>query len=355
MSLTEKNSYWTRVVEDIERKARQQTRKDKIKKYDFSVTLPANLRKRVAKILPYEFDEYDKNVFITESEKEPSISFGDDEEEEKEITKKEKKPVEFNESTCSEIERLEHEHHEFVLNMDKPLEHKVKTKKKRNWCSSYICKPRKERVRWDSKIYDLERSIWEKTLDEQAEQLMDASAERFTEWINSLGSNRDSDMSKEKLKALFSIEGDRKLLASILTEPKEVKAIAKTVADKWNLPEMAIELKYENYIRDRLKHVPKKINTVAFGRTIPVKDRPWLPGDYDEPIKTVYPEELLSLEKLFKGITHLRSTKELAEFYKKHPELEKPRYLVSAGLFKRKSKAQTVTEIPLYEKLKLKY
>lgn len=65
------------------------------------------------------------------------------------------------------------------------------------------------------------------------------SAERFTEWINSLGSNRDSDISKEKLKALFSIEGDRKLLASILTEPKEVKAIAKTVADKWNLPEVS--------------------------------------------------------------------------------------------------------------------
>lgn len=118
---------------------------------------------------------------------------------------------------------------------------------------------------------------------------------------------------------------------------------------------MAIELKYENYIRHRLKNVPKKINTVAFGRTIPVKDRPWLPSDYDEPIATVYPEELLSLEKLFKGITHLRSTKELAEFYKKRPNLEKPRYLVSAGLFKKKAKTQTVTEVPLYERLKLKY
>lgn len=46
-------------------------------------------------------------------------------------------------------------------------------------------------------------------------------------------------MSKEELKALFSIEADRKLLASIITEPKEVKAIAKTVADKWNMPEVS--------------------------------------------------------------------------------------------------------------------
>ncbi|XP_023305602.2 uncharacterized protein LOC111687396 [Lucilia cuprina] len=357
MSLTEKNSYWTRVVEDIERKARWQSKKDVIRKYDFSVTLPKNLRKRVAKILPYEYDEYDKHVFITESEMETPISYGGDDDDEEDEGKQQKanKSDFFNESTCSEIEHLEHEYPKFVLNMDKPLEHKSKTKKKRNWCSTYICKPRKERVRWDSKIYDLERSIWEKTLDEQAEQLMDASAERFTEWINSLGSNRDSDISKEKLKALFSIEGDRTLLASILTEPKEVKAIAKTVADKWNLPEMAIELKYENYIRDRLKNVPKKINTVAFGRTIPVKDRPWMPADSDDPIATVYPEELLSLEKLFKGITHLRSTKELAEFYKKRPGLEKPRYLVSAGLFKSKTKTQAATEVPLYERLKLKY
>lgn len=80
----------------------------------------------------------------------------------------------YNESTCSEIERLENEFPKFVLNIDKPLEHKAKAKKKHNWYCSYICKPRKQRVKWDSKIYDLECSIWEKSLDEQAEHLMDA-------------------------------------------------------------------------------------------------------------------------------------------------------------------------------------
>lgn len=93
MSLTEKNSYWTRVVQDIERKARQQTKKDIIKKYDFSVTLPGKLKKRVAKILPYEFDEYDKNVFITESEMEAPISFGEDGEDEEDKAKRKEKKV----------------------------------------------------------------------------------------------------------------------------------------------------------------------------------------------------------------------------------------------------------------------
>ncbi|XP_073827921.1 uncharacterized protein [Musca autumnalis] len=359
MSLTAKNSYWTRVVGEIEKKSMLKTRKEAIKKYDFSLTLPKPLRKRVAKILPYEFDEYDKNVFIEESTVEAPLTLDedddDDEKKEEKEKRKQKKDEDFNESTWSEVEREEKEHPKFVLKLEKPLEYKGKPKKKHNWPSTFICKPRKKRVCWDSKIYDMECSIWEKTLDEQAEQLMDASAERFTTWINSLGSNRDSDISKEQLKALFSIEGDRKLLASIMIEPKEVKAIAKTVADKWNVPEMAIELKYENYIKNRLKNVPKKIVTVAFGRTVPVKERPWQPSEYDEPIQTVFPEELLTMEKLFKGITHLRSTKLLVDFYKQQKDLERPYYLVKSGLFREKTKAQTTTEVPLYERLKLKY
>lgn len=56
----------------------------------------------------------------------------------------------------------------------KSVVYKRKAKNKRNWCTSFVCKARKERVKWDTKIYDLQRSIWEKSLDEQAEQLMDA-------------------------------------------------------------------------------------------------------------------------------------------------------------------------------------
>lgn len=199
--------------------------------------------------------------------------------------------------------------------------------------------------------------------------------------MNSLGSSNQSDITKEKLKSFFSIEGDRKLLASIITEPKEVKAIAKTVADKWNLPEvnshnsipffffvfnlyildvflhiqMALELKYEKYIRDRLQKVPKTIIKVAFGRTVPMKDRPWLPSENDTLIRTAYPEELLTFEKLFKGITHLRSTRALIDFYKKTPVLHKPKYLVVNGHFKDKEEAAARREVPLYERLKLKY
>lgn len=46
-------------------------------------------------------------------------------------------------------------------------------------------------------------------------------------------------MTPEKVKNLFSIKGDRTLLASVKTDPKEVNAIAQTVADKWNKPHVS--------------------------------------------------------------------------------------------------------------------
>lgn len=49
----------------------------------------------------------------------------------------------------------------------------------------------------------------------------------------------DTSMTPEKVKNLFSIKGDPTLLASVKTDPKEVNAIAQTVADKWNKPHVS--------------------------------------------------------------------------------------------------------------------
>ncbi|XP_036318616.1 uncharacterized protein LOC118733354 [Rhagoletis pomonella] len=347
--------YWKSVIHEIEDAAHQKTLKDIIKDYDLSVTLPEDLRERIKKIMPYEFDEYDRLVYIDDSAVETPKSYDTEETltDEEAGQKREKKEATFNES--SEIEPLENEVVNFEMKLDTRPQRKAKSKKQYNWTSGYICKPRRERVKWDSKIYHLERSLAEKTLDEQAEQLMDASAERFTEWLNSLGSNREADITKAQLKALFSIEGKRHRLATIQTEPKEVQAIAKAVADKWNLPEMAIELKYENYNKDALKNVPKKMVNVAFGRTVHYDERPWVPMASDQLITTVFPDELLSGSKLFKGIKHLRSVKALIEFYRERPHLKRPQYLEKSGLFKMREKATAKQEIPLYELLKLEY
>lgn len=78
------------MVENIEEEARAKLLRDRIRKYDFALTLPGNLRNRVAKIIEYEFDDFDDTVFITQSEAETPVSFGDDDqdEEEKQVEKK---------------------------------------------------------------------------------------------------------------------------------------------------------------------------------------------------------------------------------------------------------------------------
>lgn len=43
----------------------------------------------------------------------------------------------------------------------------------KNWLENYIRAPRKDRVRWPSKIYCSDRKFSQKTLYEQADQLMD--------------------------------------------------------------------------------------------------------------------------------------------------------------------------------------
>lgn len=118
---------------------------------------------------------------------------------------------------------------------------------------------------------------------------------------------------------------------------------------------MALELKYEKYIAECLKKIPKTVIKVAFGRTVPMKERPWIPTGSSHVITPVFPDELLTFEKLFKGITHLRSTRALIDFYKKKPILQKPSYLVVNGCFNDVEQEAGNMEVPLYELLKLKY
>lgn len=80
--------YWKEVIQEIEDAAHQKTLKDLIKDYDLSVTLPADLQQRVKKIMPYEFDEYDRLVYIAESAVETPKSFDTEQSTEDELDRK---------------------------------------------------------------------------------------------------------------------------------------------------------------------------------------------------------------------------------------------------------------------------
>ncbi|KAH8369219.1 hypothetical protein KR009_004647 [Drosophila setifemur] len=353
--------YWNETIEDVKFAASCRIR-PRIPAIDYSLVLPPRLRERVKHIQNYDYSKSDEDIYIRDELREArpgdfmSASSADSEEEVETVLEIGRKKVEehFNESDHSEIVRMEHEFEKFDLKLDEPVGHTHRTVDKTSWYSKFLCAPRDKRVCWQSRVEHPGQNFSMVTLDEQAENLMDASAERFIEWLNSFGTV-ESNLTPEKVKNLFSIKGDRTLLASIKTDPKEVNAIAQTVADKWNKPHMAIELKYEKHINDQAARVNKKPLLSAFGRTVPLKDRPWLKRSGNTAIKTVYPEELLTREKIFKGITHLRSTSALIDFYRANPALERPQYLLESGDFEVSSASESVAEVPLYELLGLRY
>ncbi|TDG40739.1 hypothetical protein AWZ03_012839 [Drosophila navojoa] len=330
---------------------------------DYSMVLPPHLCERVKDIQAYDYSTSDDAVYIRdemhdERSHDYQIFSEDSRDEGQEggslIMDRKRVEEHFSESQHSDIVRMDHEFEKFDLRLDEPVGHTQRSIDKTSWYAKFLCGSREERVCWASRIERSKTGDSAYTLDEQAENLMDASAERFIHWLNSIGT-MDTSMTPEKVKNLFSIKGDRTLLASVKTDPKEVNAIAQTVADKWNKPHMAIELKYEKHVNDHAMRVTKKPLLSAFGRTVPLKDRPWIKRPGDKIIETVYPNDLLTREKIFKGITHLRSTTALIDFYLNNPKLARPLYLLQGGDFQEMKTSESVLEIPLYEHLGLRY
>ncbi|XP_023178307.1 uncharacterized protein LOC111604433 [Drosophila hydei] len=353
-------SYWRDVIDEVEF-AVHCVSEPRLPVIDYSLVLPPHLRERVKQIQAYDYSTSDDVVFIRDEMREErphdyQIASEDSREEEGAplITDRKKVEEHFSESQHSDIVRMDHEFEKFDLRLDEPVGHTHRSVDKTSWYAKFLCASREERVCWDSRVERSKAGDSAYTLDEQAENLMDASAERFIQWLNSIGT-MDTSMTPEKVKNLFSIKGDRTLLASVKTDPKEVNAIAQTVADKWNKPHMAIELKYEKHINNHAMRETKKPLLSAFGRTVPQKDRPWIKRSGDKVIETVYPNDLLTREKIFKGITHLRSTTALIDFYLNNPKLARPLYLLEGGDFQEMKTSESVMEIPLYEHLGLRY
>ncbi|XP_037938845.1 uncharacterized protein LOC119671983 [Teleopsis dalmanni] len=332
----------------------ERVQEERIRNLDYSLTIPISLRKRVAEIIPYEYDKFDRNAFadISKLIQKPCV----DKLQRGPLHKKTKRaPSVFAESSCSEILKLEAEEKKFRLNIPPKPELFRKKKKKINWETEYLKKERRDRVKWNTKIYELDTKLEDLSLDVQAEIMMDAAAEKFIAWFNNIGSQRDI-MTVEKIKQLFAIEAERFFIQSIYIEPKEIKSIAKNVAERWNMPELAVETQFLQYLEDRKNYVPPNIPKVAFGRSRPLNELPWVQHKKDIPVKTCFSDLILSYRIVFAGITHLSTVKLLVDFYKLRPHLEVPEYLLKCGVFEEvEEKVEVRVGKPLYETLHLKY
>ncbi|XP_053699298.1 uncharacterized protein LOC128746274 [Sabethes cyaneus] len=216
-----------------------------------------------------------------------------------------------------------------------------------NWMENFLKKTRKERIKWQTKLYRSDKKLLEKPLFEQVEELIDLGAQDFAEWLNTLGAEK-SNITKDIIKQLFSIGVEGDSAKALCVEPKEIRAIPDEVAKDWNLNYMALQRKIAQVMRSDRREAKVRERHIAFGRTLPMHMRRFKRFDDIEEIVPNFPEETKTFQKVFKGICHLRSVKILVDHLKEHPEIHRPKYLVDQGMFKPKE-TKPSDHVPLYK------
>ncbi|XP_058811502.1 uncharacterized protein LOC131676453 [Topomyia yanbarensis] len=216
-----------------------------------------------------------------------------------------------------------------------------------NWMENFLKKTRKERIRWQTKLYKSDKKLLEKPLFEQVEELIDLGAQDFAEWLSKLGAEK-SNITKDIIKQLFSIGVEGDSAKALNVEPKEIRAIPVEVAEDWNLHYMALQRKIAKVMQSDRREAKVRERHVAFGRALPMDMRRFKRFDDIDEIVPNFPEETKTFQKVFKGICHLRSVKILVEHLKEHPEVHRPKYLVDQGMFEEKV-AASGDHVPLYK------
>lgn len=110
---------------------------------------------------------------------------------------------------------------------------------KENWLDEYRSQTRKDRIKWDSKLYSRSRKFHHQTLYEQIDELADVAANEFADWINLLGSDEKNRLNCNTIKQLFSIGIEDDVSKSISIGLKQRPAIPSELAEMFDCPEVS--------------------------------------------------------------------------------------------------------------------
>ncbi|XP_055708925.1 uncharacterized protein LOC129805190 [Phlebotomus papatasi] len=222
---------------------------------------------------------------------------------------------------------------------------------KNNWISEYIRKPRKERVKWQSKLHRVDKNSWHKLpLHDKVEDLVDLAAKDFSDWLNSLASDKTSrTVTKERIKQLFPVLATGDSLRGLEVDYKDLYVLPEEILEQYRLgKERSLAANVERIRRRDAIENRKAERYIAFGKNLPVPLRQRKREVREvEASKTIFPEDLRTKETLFRGIEHLQSTRLFIEHLKKHPELPKPEYLTKSGAFAASQMHRKFSHVPL--------
>jgi hypothetical protein len=209
--------------------ADKKTPSKKKKSVDFSQSLPPDLYDRIAKIFALSFTKHDpfeeKKKFsfkelLQDLDPELLKKLGDD----------------VNEENFAEAIDNYQKNKEVDLNIEERTPERKLYEQNVNWEAEYIKKVRKERIIWQTKLFKENKEIYEKPLFEQTEELIDIAAEHFAVWLKQM--DEESNINKEFVKQLFSIQVEGDASKALYVEPKEISVIPHEVAKIINMPKV---------------------------------------------------------------------------------------------------------------------
>lgn len=226
----------------------------KVHPYDLSETLPPRLNKRVVNILkssPSHLQDPNllKKTTASSIEKErPKQQIDDDKEnaEEESVENQAINDEDYNENTDPDIVEAEKRFKRFELKLEPPAPTIKTIKAEGPWSSEFVTKKIHERVKWQSKFHHLEIRLTDKPIFEQADDLIDIAAADFSDWINSLSSDSNTNISKELIKELFPIGLEGDATKALYVGPKQIQAIPDDVGHTYNLPHVSISFYLTN-------------------------------------------------------------------------------------------------------------
>lgn len=137
---------------------------------------------------------------------------------------------------------------ESTLNIEPRCKPRPFPKAKENWLDEFRSQTRKDRIKWDTKLYSSNKKFHRLSLYEQIDELVDVAANEFAEWINRLGSDDNNRLNCETIKQLFSIGIEDDVSRSISICFKHRPAISSELAEMFDCPEVPITI-HHSYIR----------------------------------------------------------------------------------------------------------
>ncbi|KAG5678853.1 hypothetical protein PVAND_008486 [Polypedilum vanderplanki] len=294
--------------------------------HDLSQCLPPSLYDRVAKLIPLNFpknDSFEEHKKLTFRElletHDPELlkQLGDD----------------VTEENFADLIEMYQQAKQIVLNIEERVPDRKLFQKDVNWMSGYLKKTKKERIIWQTKLFKDNREIYERPLFEQTEELIDIAADHFAVWLKQM--DEESNIQKEHVKQLFSIQVEADASKALHVEPKEINAVPHGLAKFMKLPEFSMQNKVFKMFSQDKELRKRPLHTVAFGRCVPRSMRVAKFNEelFDDLYHFACPPRLQSLEIVFDKILHLKSTQALVEYLKKNPDKPRAKFLIDNHLF----------------------